>query len=139
VVAVAIVGILAATAAPKLSGRVSYHQVSSAAERIASDFNLARRQAKTTGVRETVSFDVPNHRYTLSGVTSLKRPVDIYTVELSAFPYRSSLLSVDFGGGATVTFNAFGLPDNGGKIFVQSGTEQRVVYLDFGSGKATIQ
>lgn len=139
VVAVLIIGILAASAAPRISNRISYHRADSAAERIASDFNLARRQAMARGVDETVAFDTGNHRYTLSSVTSLSSPTAVYTVKLDEYPYECAVLVVSFGGGSTVAFNPYGIPDNGGKIVIQSGSEQRTISLDEGSGKAIIQ
>lgn len=139
VVSILVIGILAATAAPRIGARISYHRAESTAERIAADFNLARSHAKAQGADETVSFDVANHRYTLSSVPSNVNPAEVYTVEINRFPYDCTFLSINFGGATTVTFNPFGLPDNGGKIVVKSGEEQRIVSLDAGSGKAAVQ
>lgn len=139
VVVVTLIGIFAAVATPRFGDRLSYHRASSAADRIAADFALARRQAKSTGSDETISFDLPNHRYTLSSVASLEHPGSVYTVNLDKFPYECTIFAVKFGANTTVTFNAFGLPDNGGKVAVRSGSEQRIVVLDAGSGKAMVQ
>ena len=40
---------------------------------------------------------------------------------------------------AGVTFDAYGVPDNGGSIVIQVGTEQRKITVDADTGKASVQ
>jgi Tfp pilus assembly protein FimT len=138
-ITVLILGILAAAAAPRFFDAIQRLRVDSAAKRVALDLKYARRQAKMRNAQETVSFDVANHRYALSTATDLNRRSQVYTVTLTDYPYETSLASVDFGGAASVTFNAYGAPDRAGQIVVRSGAYQKIVAVAAGSGDVTVQ
>ena len=74
----------------------------------------------------------------MEAVDHPRRVGETYTVRLNASPYAVSLASADFGGDERVVFNAYGLPDTGGTITVQSGNSQHTVTLDPDSGKASV-
>ena len=72
-------------------------------------------------------------------MTDLDRPSQPYDVDVSDAPFEASLFSANFGGTATVTFNGFGAPDDGGQVVVQVGGHQVTVLLNVETGEATIQ
>jgi prepilin-type N-terminal cleavage/methylation domain-containing protein len=138
VITTMVIGILASAGALKYVDTLRHFNAEAAAKRIATDFEYARWQARTRAAAETVVFDLADHRYTLSSAVDLAHPTEIYTVRLQEHPYEARLVSVDFAGG-TVTFNTYGLPDTGGDIVVASGSHQKTIHLDAGSGRAAIQ
>jgi type II secretory pathway pseudopilin PulG len=138
-IAVFIMGILAAVAAPRFVNSLHRLRVNAAAERIAVDLKYARRQAKIRNGQETVSFDLDAHRYALSTAADLNRKSQVYTVTLSDYPYQSSLVSVDFGGDPAVTFNALGAPSDAGQVVVECGGFQKIVTVAADSGEVAIQ
>lgn len=139
VTVLAIVAIIAAVAAPRFGRAAARYHVDVAARRVVQDFAYASRQARNAASGRTVAFNVGAGRYTVSGVAGLVRAADVYTVELGAEPYRSTVDSADFGGSLSVTFDAYGQPDSGGKVVLTAGEFTRTITLDANSGKATIE
>lgn len=62
-----------------------------------------------------------------------------YAVDLGADPFFVALVGVDFGGGATVTFDAYGFPDHSGKVAIEAGGLTRTITLDEHSGKVIVE
>ena len=139
VMVVAIIGVLAAIAAPRYGRAIARYRADMAARRIAADLALAGRAARTAGASKTVSFSVAGAEYTIPGLPSLRDSTADYRVVLSDSPYQAAVVSADFGGDADVAFDGYGTPDSGGSISIQVGEYTKTVVLDAGSGKATIQ
>lgn len=140
VITVLIIGILAATGAPSFIDALGRFRVENAAKRVAADLRLAMREAEASSASRTVQFNVPQaHVYTLLGVQNLNHVGLPYEVDLMASPYSASLVSVNFGGDATVVFDGYGVADSGGTLVVESGGYQKTVTLDAASGKVEIQ
>ena len=134
-----ILGIIAAAGAPRFVGSLQLARATAAAERVALDLKYAKRHAKIRHAQETVSFDVAGHRYALSTVADLDRKAQAYTVDLSDYPYESALVSVDFAGVPSVTFNALGSPDHAGQVIVKCGGHQKIVTVVADSGEVIVQ
>jgi type II secretory pathway pseudopilin PulG len=139
VLVVAVLGVLAAIAAPRYGQAIARYRVESAARRIVADLDLARRSARTTGVRRTVRFSVPDSGYTIAGLRGLKGTSPDYHVPLADPPYEARIVSVDFGGDAELVFDGFGQADSDGEITVQTGDTRRTVAFQAGSGKAAVR
>ena len=139
VLVLVIVSALAGVAAPRYANSISRYRADLAAQRVAADLSQARRHALTTGAAETVTFTPASEQYQIAGLQSMDRSADDYVVSLSASPYRADLVSASFGGNATVVFDAYGVPDDGGQIVVQAGHFQKTIVLDADSGRATVQ
>ena len=75
----------------------------------------------------------------MSGVAHLNDSAAAYSVLMADPPYRSTLVSADFGGDATVKFDGFGVPDSGGTVVVAAGGISVTVVLDANTGEAAIQ
>jgi hypothetical protein len=87
-----------------------------------------------------MSFNVAQSRYQILGLRDLDHAAATYTVDLTAEPYRASLVSASFGGASQIAFNGYGQPTaGGGTIVVASGSQQRTITVDGTSGKGAIQ
>jgi type II secretory pathway pseudopilin PulG len=139
---VMILGILAmlgAIAGPRYANSLALYRGQMAAQRIAADVALAQRFAKTTSAGQSIAFTVSSNSYSLPGVSGLSGSASTYNVNLASEPYTASLVSVNVGGGTTLSFDRYGQPGAGGTIVVKSGNSQRIITLDANSGAATIQ
>lgn len=147
VIVVLILGIMAAVAAPRYRDSLSCFRADAAAKRIVSDLRYARRLAKTSAAEQSVEFTPGDHQYELPGVADPDHPLADYIVKLSKTGYPASLVSVDFDGNTSVTFDMYGRPFTGsslaplsaGTIVIQSGVEQRTIVIDPTTGKASVQ
>ena len=131
-----VMAILTAAAAPQFFDSLARYRAEAAAKRIAHDLRLARRQAKSNSASQSVVFNSPaTHQYQLPGMDHPQRPGQSYIVSVLDEPYLGTIVTVDFGGDATIIFDGYGTPDSGGAVTVQVGEHQRVVTVDADSGK----
>jgi type IV fimbrial biogenesis protein FimT len=139
-VVVLIMGILAAVATPGWVWLLSKYRADAAAQRIVADLARTQSWAYSTSATRTMVFDVAQSSYQISGLNSLDRVSATYTVDLTAEPYRSTLVSANFGGAAQISYSGYGRPvSGGGTIVVACGGEQRTITVDATSGKGAIQ
>jgi type II secretory pathway pseudopilin PulG len=129
VLILAIIATVAAIAAPRYVNSLSNYRCEAAAQRIIRDLGVARAEARSRSTNITVTFDVANNKYGISGVTSLESASAPASLILSDPPYHAQLLSADFGGDEVVTFDGYGLPDDTGTVVVGVGGVTRIVDL----------
>ena len=139
VLVLAIITVMSAMAVPRYARAQQRYRADAAAQRLLADLAMARSRANTTSASQTVLFTVATSQYQMPGVPDLKNSGGTYTVLLGGVPYQATLVSVDFGGTAQVTFDGYGVPNSGGTVVVKAGGFQRTVTLDATSGKATWQ
>ena len=139
VLVVAIIAVLSAIALPRYARAVTRYRVQLAGNRIANDLGVARERARSLGASQSVSFDPAGDTYQIPGLESMDGSGGTYTVNLSDKPYKATLVSANFGGSTTVTFDGYGVPDNGGTIVVQIGSVAKTIVLDSSLAKATVQ
>ena len=139
VLVVALLGVCVAIAVPRYAAATNRYRAQSAAGRISADLDLARRTARSTGTSCTVTFTVASSQYALVGIADFDGRDQDYRVSLSAAPYNARLLSVDFAGRTTVTFNGYGVPDAGGTIRLQVGQTVKTLTFSADSYRTTIQ
>ncbi len=139
VVAMAIIGIVAAIATPRYANALTRYRSEAAARRIVADIRLAQQTAKTTSSTRTVIFDTTNHAYSISNVRALDGQSMMYVVTLQEPPYLARIASVDMGGDGQLTFDGFGIPDSGGFVIVQAGDYQYTVVVDPETGAGEVQ
>ncbi|MHC4985372.1 MAG: prepilin-type N-terminal cleavage/methylation domain-containing protein [Planctomycetota bacterium] len=139
VLVLAIVGVLAAIAAPRLAASSAVHRAESAAWRVKMDLALARHLAKTSCADQSIGFAVATDDYTLPGVADANDTSGIYTVQLDDRPYDATIVSADFNSSTTVTFDGYGNPSSGGSVVIQAGHVTKTVVLDADSGEAAVQ
>ena len=136
-----ILAIAAAVVVPALNS--SGFQAVSAARMIATDLQYAQNVTITTQAPVTVTFDTTGNSYSLSNASGpLIHPMnkDAYSINFgsqSGFG-QLDIVSANFGGGASVTFDELGAPDNAGTVTVQAGTSVYVISLAGITGRVTV-
>lgn len=137
IIVVAITGMLAAVAVPRVSSAIANHHLDNAARRIMTDVAYAQRRARIGSVEQEIVFDPERDAYSLPGITHLDRSTGTYAVDLAGEPYGAEIIAADFGGDETLTFDGYGVPDTGGWVIIRVGLRQTQVNVDAVSGKAT--
>ena len=125
-----VIAILAATGAPKFADSITRFRLEAVSQRIAGDLKHARRTAQQTSATVTVSFDVANNRYTMTGVTDTDRRSQTFSFSLAETEYDCTLVSATFGSGSSMTFNIHGRPSNSGTIVVRCGSATRNISVN---------
>lgn len=139
-IVVLIIGILAAVATPNWAALLSKYHADAAAQRIVTDLGRVQSLAYSTSTAQTLTLNVAQSTYQIAGLRGLDRASSIYTVDLTAEPYRSTLVSANFAGAAQISFDGYGQPAvAGGTIVVACGSLQRTVTVDATTGRATYQ
>ena len=139
VLVVAIIAVVAGIAIPRYSGWQFRYRADAAARRIAADLTFAQTRARAASASQSLAFDVDAETYDLPGVPDMDHPGVDYQVDLSRGPYSANLVSADFGGAQTATFDGYGVPTAGGTVVVQSGPVTKTVTLDAGTATVTVQ
>ena len=138
-----ILGIVTATAAPKLSTTVLRYQVDAAARRVEADINYVQSHARYTSAPCSITFVASPPSYTTTGVAQINNSGQAYAVNLNTIGY-SVALSASLNGGATLAYTASGVPQAGsplvaltsGTITITRGTHTKTVTIDPVTGKA---
>ena len=138
-----IMGIIAATTAPKFSSAMMRYQVDAAARRIEADINYVQSQARFTNAACSLTFSASPPSYTTTGVANLNNSGQAYAVNLTTIGY-SVALATSINGGASLTYNASGVPQAGsplvaltsGTITITNGNQIKTVTIDPVTGKA---
>ncbi len=133
---IAILAIISAMAIPRFSNAAVQQRVDAAARRVVADLNLARRHARQMSASQMVAFKTSDDNYKLTSMPDQDRPSVEYIVELDDEPYRVRILSVDFSGFETVTFDGYGMPNSGGTVLIGVGGEKRLITVDPDTGEA---
>jgi prepilin-type N-terminal cleavage/methylation domain-containing protein len=139
VLVIALLAMLAAVAVPRYAGSLSRYRADLAAKRIAADLGMTRNNAFASGTHRTATFTTATNSYVLVGIRGLDQATTDNLVSVSANPYFAQLFSADFAGGSSVIFDAYGVPDHGGSVVVRSGSFQKTVTVDAGTGNVSVQ
>lgn len=142
IVVMVILAISAAVVIPYALGTDGF-QVSSAARMLTADLEYARDLAITSQTPITVTFTPSGESYTLSNESGpLIHPITktAYTVDFGLQRGFGSVdvVSADFSGNSSVTFNEIGEPDNAGKVVIQAGASLFDVEVAAATGEVTI-
>jgi prepilin-type N-terminal cleavage/methylation domain-containing protein len=136
---VALLALLTGIAAPRYSSSANNYRVNMAARKVAADLCRARADAWNRGVHRTVTFNTTTLQYTLTAVADMNNGTLADTVvSLKTSPYNLTQLAANFGGGTSVIFDGYGMPNNGGTVTVTSGTLSQTVTLNATTGNITI-
>lgn len=138
-----ILGIVTATAAPKLSATVLRYQVDAAARRVEADINYIQSHARYTSSACSITFTASPPSYTTTGVAHVNNSGQTYAVNLNTIGY-SVALNPSINGGASLTYTASGVPQAGsplvaltsGTITITRGNQTKTVTIDPVTGKA---
>lgn len=129
VVVMAILGIVAAIAAPRFGASMARRRLDNCEHRLIADFEMARRLSRTRSASITMTFSTVRDDYTIVGLADLTTGASSYTVDLTRPPYNAVIQSALFGGNETVVFNGFGLPDSPGTVIVGVAGVGRIIAL----------
>lgn len=138
VVVIAIVGVMAAIAIPRVASSLNRRRLDAAATRIASDIQLAQRHARQSSASQDVTFDVAGNSYQLTGLRDADRVTERYTVELSQAPYEVTISAADFDGSNVLTFDGYGVPSSGGHVTLLLGADFRNVMIAADTGEVSV-
>ena len=141
-VVVAVIAIAAAVIIPSAVSTDDF-QVVSAARMITADLQYALDEAITTQNSVTVAFYPANESYGLSNASgALIHPMtkSAYSVDFRSQRGFSGLdiISADFDGNASVTFDELGAPDNAGTVTIQAGPHLYRIEVAAATGKVTV-
>ncbi len=139
VVAMVVVAALAGMAGPRFHHSLMRYRVDRAATKLVSDFALLRTEVRAMGDSRSMGFNVSTDQYGIAKMDSLDRRSEIYLIDLAEAPYHVDIVSVDFGGDTSVTFNAYGVPDSGGTVELQAGGFVKKIVLDADTARAYIE
>jgi type II secretion system protein H len=137
VIVVLIIGILTASAAPRMAGTIRSSRLDAACRRIKADLAWARQSAINKSAAQTVAFTPASGTYAIATAADLDRPAAAYTVSLFSAPYSCTIVSATLGADSNVIFDRFGSPDSGGTIVVSAGGSTKTVTLDANTGLAS--
>ena len=140
-IVIAIIAVVSGFAIPRYSNSLQLYRANLAARRIAADLQMAQFRARSLSTTRTVTFTPSSSSYQITGEISLSNSTSTYGVQLSDLPYRATIRSVQFGASAvaSITFNGFGMPNNGGSISLSSGNVTKVVTVAPQTGAISIQ
>lgn len=138
VVAISIVGIVAAAGGVRYASSLETYRLRQASRCIAVDIEAARHAARSRRQSIVVNFDVTSNSYATVGLTDLDHPSAAALVRLQDIAPSLAMTSAVFGSGASLTFNAFGVPDNGGYIVVSNGGTSATITVAPGTGSVTL-
>ncbi len=142
-VTVVVIGIAAAAVVPHVSG-MSDMRSASAARMLLADMQYAQNESVVTQRPVTMTFNAADNSYTL---TDADGQTMTHPVNKSPFVTRFAdthgvndveVLSADFGGGQSVTFDALGSPDNSGEVTLASDGYRHRVSIAAVTGKISV-
>ena len=133
----ALVAVLAGIALPRYARSVARYQADATARRICADLTLAQSRARLTSSTITVTFTPASNQYSIPGMPDPNvRASSSCTINLSAQPYPTKLVSANFAGGTSLSFDGYGSPSSGGTVVVQSGDTTRTITINADTGTA---
>lgn len=126
IITVAIVGIIAAIAAPRFARAQDDAALSAAARRVASELTAIRERAIVSRSAASVRFSIGNGQARISGIDTTDLGCAGGEIDIQASPYGAIFQSTKFASD-TVTFNVYGTPAASGDIVIGRGPYQRVI------------
>ena len=146
VISILVLGILAAVASPVYSTSLLKYRVELAAQRITQDVVHAQRTAQNINANCTITFDLNSDSYSISGLKSLDRASDAYTIAVNSSPYNVDIVTLATASQPStalttvaVDFSRFGMPDQGASITVRAGTFEKRIDIAPISGRVSVQ
>ena len=139
---VMIIAIAAAIVVPALSGTSDFQAIG-AARLVASDLQYAQNTAITSQKSVTVAFDIGAESYKLSYASEdLIHPISksTYLIDFSSRGgfEKLDVVSADFGGKASVTFDVLGAPDDAGTVTLKAGPHIYRVTVAAATGRISV-
>jgi Tfp pilus assembly protein FimT len=131
--------ILSAIGVPRYASAVAHYRADVASKRVAADLAFAMSRARSTSKPITIVFTTGTKSYQMATVPDPMTGAATYTVNLGVEPYKTNIVSANFGGVPQVTFSIYGGPSSAGSVVIAAGAFQKTITLDGVTGKTTIQ
>ena len=138
-IAVLIMGIIAAVAVPKYSSSLSRYRTQVALQRLAQDVDLCRRHARFTSQNVLLTVSFAKNFYQISPMDSPLKPGVPYQVVVgdgsnstAICPVIKNLVSSEARENQpnlTIVFDRYGVPDRSAEIGIRSGDATGIVQL----------
>jgi prepilin-type N-terminal cleavage/methylation domain-containing protein len=125
-----IAGILASVAAPKYAESLTSFRLQAVTQRITADIRHAQRLAQRNSTTQSIAFDIATNSYSLTGATDINRSGRTYQFSLAEMEYECELVSANFNGSVTLTFDVYGRPVSSGTVVVRCGTATRTLTMN---------
>lgn len=139
VATVLIVSIISAIAVPRWGTSLQQHRLKQAASRIVADLTRAQEAAFSTSTSKVITFTIGTSQYGISGLSGLDNSTAPYIIRLGEDPYHCQIISVwGYQGTRLLTFDGYGLPDQGGNIVIGCGQLRTTIAVDPGTGTAVV-
>ncbi|MFP4354906.1 MAG: GspH/FimT family pseudopilin [Phycisphaerae bacterium] len=139
VMVIVIIAVLAGLATPRISRAMVKYRAGRAARVVVSDLQRARAHALAEAKAVAIHFDLADSTIRIPSLPHPDHPALRYRNQLSAEPYRATIIEADFDSSPSVTFNGLGEPDSGGRVVVQCGDQQQTIILHPSSAEAEVQ
>lgn len=137
VMVMAIIAMLSGIALPRYESALARYRVERAARRIVLDLAAARTEARTSNTSHVVQFGPGLEAYRILEGERVKDGFEV--IRLSKAPYHVDVVSANFNGTTSVTFDVYGVPNAGGTVVLQAGDFQKTITLDADTARATMQ
>lgn len=129
----AMVGVLAALAAPRFANATSSRSVEAAAARLTADLRYAQASARATSADCTVAFD----RDAGYSIVVPGKPTTI--IDLAAEPYGVTLVAKLVGDSTTLIYNGFGSLNSEATLTISRGGHSATLIVDAQTGEVRRQ
>ncbi|HRJ49729.1 MAG: prepilin-type N-terminal cleavage/methylation domain-containing protein [Phycisphaeraceae bacterium] len=136
VIVVAIMGLAATLAAPRLSAVLGRQRASQAGARVKSELARVSSLARATSRPWTVTFSAAG--LSVSGADAAGEAVS-WLVSLSDEPYLSRITTINFGADNAVIYNGHGLPTESGKVELRSGSAGVIIGVNQNTATPTFE
>lgn len=136
VIVVAIVGLAATLAAPRLTAVLGRQRATQAGARVKSELGRVSSLARATSRPWTVTFSTAG--FSVSGADAAGQAVS-WLVPLSEEPYMARIATINFGADNAVTYNGHGLPNESGKVELRSGSAGVVITVNQNAATPTVE
>jgi len=135
VIVVALIGIVAAIAAPRYGQAATRYRVKLAAERVAEELRFASEQARAAEAKVTAEIDILTERVTVTLSEGVRAGEVLSETDLGRAPYEADIYTSLRGlSPGSPAFDTRGLADANTEVAVMAGDLYAVVRVEAGSG-----
>lgn len=129
VIALAIVGTIAAIVAPRMASRMDRAALDAAAARIGREIELVRERARASSRSATVAIDLARGRLTVAGIELGGIGDGSGVIDVSGSPYGVTIAAANFGGRSGIEIGPYGTPKRSGAIELRRGRDTRILLV----------
>ncbi|MBL0869969.1 MAG: prepilin-type N-terminal cleavage/methylation domain-containing protein [Phycisphaerales bacterium] len=137
-IVVAVMGVLAAVAVPRISQAADRYRAQSALARLDSDLQRAMATARAQGKTIVFALDAETSTYRFTGLSNPHTGESNTTINLGVQPFRTPVVGSVLPLSGSVSFLPTGLPDESFAVTIVSGTTIRTLSFDARTAISTL-